>query len=106
LFKKFLLRRHYCDRLIEHHVALNGFEDRFELLTGGKPHQTRSGLVTIDKEKNRYITVRNSGTRPVMTQAVRVLNNLLSLPDAQLTPVITKGKSILTVMNKARNNTL
>jgi hypothetical protein len=41
-----------------------------------------------------------------MTQAVRILNNLLSLPDAQLTPVVTKGKSILTVMNKARNNAL
>jgi hypothetical protein len=107
LFKQFLLRRNYCDTLIENFVAKNCFDDRFDLLHGEKPHQQRAGLVTIDKEKNKYVPIRNSGLRPVMTQAVRIAYNLLEpavKKDVRLVPVVTKGKSILTVMNKARNN--
>jgi succinate dehydrogenase flavin-adding protein (antitoxin of CptAB toxin-antitoxin module) len=103
-FKKFLLRRNYCDRLINNYIALNCFEDRYELLNGGKPHKSRKSLEEKDKSLDRYVSVRNSGMRPVTTKAVNIFNNLLQLPDANLVPVVMKGKSILTVMNKARNN--
>jgi hypothetical protein len=47
--------------------------------------------------------LRNIGTRNLMTHAVRIISAVDNDPDsAQLVPVVTRGKSITTVLNKAR----
>ena len=106
-FRTFLFRRGYCESLIVKFIALNTFDDRDELLNGEKPHQTRVGLEPKDNSKNRYITIRNNGERLVIENALKNFNrffNVIVPNDLRFVPVITTGKSISTVMNKARKN--
>jgi hypothetical protein len=105
-FKQFLFRRNYCETKVEHFVALNSFDDRSDLLHGKKPHQQRKGLGT-DITNNRFVKIRNEGSRLLFTQGVRILNNLLvnsKATDDRIIPIVTKGKSILSVMNKTKKN--
>lgn len=101
-FKEFLLRRNYLEKQIQRFVALNQYEDRNELLEGLKPHDNRKEK-RKGKTDNRYIMLRNIGTRNLMTHAVRIISaNDIDPDSAQLIPVVTRGKSITTVLNKAR----
>ena len=103
-FREFLFRRNYCEDKVNHFIALNYFEDRTDLLQGRKPHKLRKGLGN-DINNNRSVIVANSGSRPLITKAVRIMNNLLStlkVTDTGLSPVVTKGNSIITKMNKTR----
>jgi hypothetical protein len=103
-FKEFLFRRNYCDEQVNKFVQLNYFEDRPELLQGRKPHQNRKGLGIVNNN-SRSVIVQNSGSRPLITKAVRILNNLLCNLDATdlgVQPVVAKGKNIISVMNKTR----
>jgi hypothetical protein len=103
-FREFLFRRNYCEDKVNHFITLNYFEDRTDLLQGRKPHKLRKGLGN-DINNNRSVIVANSGSRPLITKAVRIMNNLLStlkVTDTGLSPVVTKGNSIITKMNKTR----
>jgi hypothetical protein len=104
-FKEFLLRRNYCEEKVNHFLSLNYFDDRAQLLRGGKPHQQR--VFRNDNNNNRSVIVANNGSRPLITKAVRILNNLASIlnaTDVQFQPVVSKGTSIISVMNKTRKS--
>lgn len=103
-FREFLFRRNYCENKVNSFIALNYFEDRPDLLQGRKPHKLRKGLGN-DINNNRSVIVANDGSRPLITKAVRIMNNLLStlkVTDIGLSPVVTKGTSIISKMNKTR----
>ena len=103
-FKQFLLRRNYCESIVDRFIALNVHEDRADLLQGRKPHQLRKGLGN-DITNTRFVTVPNNGSRPIVTNANRILNNLLQTTgssDTAMQSVVTRGKSIISVMNKTR----
>ena len=105
-FRQFLFRRNYCESLVERFVNLNTFEDRSELLLGNKPHQLRKGL-NKDISQNRHVIVRNEGSRLLITRGITILNNLLAASNAaddKVNIVVSKGRSILSVMNKTRKN--
>ncbi|GES78965.1 reverse transcriptase (RNA-dependent DNA polymerase) domain-containing protein [Rhizophagus clarus] len=105
-FRKFLVRRKYSEELIDRFVSLNYYGDRNELLDGAKPHKTRENK-DKDLGNNRYISVRNSGSRPLLTSAILVVDNFVSslnILDTRLVPVVQKGKSIVSVMNQAKKN--
>ncbi|CAB4485906.1 unnamed protein product [Rhizophagus irregularis] len=108
-FKKFLHRRAYGQDLVEKFCSLNYYGDRCELLDGAKPHKTRNNARDInqDNHRNRYITVRNNGSRPLLTSAIHVVDsfvNTLEISERRLIPVVSRGKSIVSVMNQAKKN--
>ncbi|CAB5381736.1 unnamed protein product, partial [Rhizophagus irregularis] len=108
-FKKFLHRRAYGQDLVEKFCSLNYYGDRCELLDGAKPHKTRNNARDInqDNHRNRYITVRNNGSRPLLTSAIHVVDsfvNTLEISERRLVPVVSRGKSIVSVMNQAKKN--
>ena len=91
--------------MIDQFISLNYFEDRDELLRFEKPHQIRKGIK--DNDNTKYVAVRNSGTRPLVTSAVNIVNNLchlLDVTDVTIKPVITQGSTIVSEMNKAKKN--
>jgi len=103
-FKQFLFRRNYCESLVDKFVALNSFDDRAALLQGEKPHQNKDGLGK-DVKSNRYVIIRNEGSRLILTRGISILNNLLAAVNEthdRLIPVVSKGRSIISVMNKTR----
>jgi hypothetical protein len=105
-FKKFLLHRNYSHNLIENFCQLNYYGDRNELLDGAKPHKTRQN-VREDKGHNSYISVRNSGSRPLLTKAVNIIDNFVfsqSISERWLVPVVEQGKTIVSVINQAKKN--
>ena len=105
LFKKFLFRRKYLEQKIDRYLALNVYEDRSELLRGNKPHKDRKGK-SKEPRHNAYIMIENSGSRGIMTNAIKLIDNTASLIpkyDTRFLATIRKGKSILSVMNKTRN---
>ena len=103
-FKQFLFRRNYCESFVERFCTINNFEDRGALLDGLKPHQQRNGLGT-DVQSSRFVSIRNEGSRLLVTRGIKILNNLLSASNAaddRVNVVVSKGQSILSVMNKTR----
>jgi hypothetical protein len=65
----------------------------------------RKGLNKVTN--NRYVTVENSGSRPLITRAINVIDSLantLEIHDTRLVPVVKQGKSIVSVMNNAKKN--
>jgi hypothetical protein len=105
-FKQFLIRRKYSKPLIDRFVELNPFEDRDELLRHEKPHALRNKK---DKEQGniQYLAVRNSGSRPLVTKAINVIDRFchtLELIDFRIQPVVTQGSTVIEVMNKAKKN--
>ena len=105
-FKKFLLRRNYSQDLIERFCLLNYYGDRNELLVGAKPHKTRKNA-REEKGNNSYIAVRNSGSRPLLTSAIHVVDsfvNTLEITERRLVPVVSQGKTIISVMNQTKKS--
>jgi hypothetical protein len=105
-FKTFLLRRNYAEEQIERFVGLNYFEDRRALLDGEKPHKERKGLQEQDNN-DRTVLIRNSGVRPLMESSIRIVSNYsnaLSLTNFRMVPVVEKGKSIISVLDKAKKD--
>ncbi|CAB4491791.1 unnamed protein product [Rhizophagus irregularis] len=105
-FKKFLLRRKYSQDLIERFCSLNYYGDRNELLAGAKPHKTRKNA-REELGNNSYIAVRNSGSRPLLTSAIHVVDsfvNTLEISERRLVPVVSQGKTIISVMNQAKKS--
>ena len=106
LFKEFLLRRNYCDKLIDNFVELNYFEDRDDLLNGRKPHEQRKPK---DKrlDNHRPVIVYNDGCRPFITRTNGILNHLfdaLVVTDTKIDSVVSKGKSIGGILSKIRRD--
>jgi len=102
-FKQFLVRRKYGQDLIDRFVALNYFEDRDELLRHEKPHYIRTNKT--GKVTAKYVAVRNSGTRPLVTKAIKSIDSFcqsMGLVDFRIQPVITHGRTLVSVMNKAK----
>lgn len=104
-FKMFLVRRKYGQEFIDQFVNLNYFEDRDELLRHEKPHldrkDSKGNIVT------KYVAVRNSGTRPLVTKAINVIDNLcqsLEIVDFRIQPVVSQGSTLVSVLNKAKKN--
>src|SRR5262249_6795753 len=87
-------------------VNLNSYEDRIKLLRGEKPHQERKKGKGKELSHDSYIFVDNSGCREIITKAVKSIDYLSRNYDKtnlSFTPVVKKGKTIMTVMNKLRN---
>ncbi|CAG8776349.1 10340_t:CDS:1, partial [Rhizophagus irregularis] len=76
-FKKFLLRRKYSQDLIERFCSLNYYGNRNELLVGAKPHKTRKNA-RDELGNNSYIAVRNSGSRPLLTSAIHIVDSFVN----------------------------
>jgi hypothetical protein len=106
LFKQFLFRRGYCASLVNTQLQFNTFADRNALLRGEKPQLARKGKGK-NKRHNTYITIENSGIRDVVTKQVKLIDFVSSEFDKNLLtfiPVVKKGKTVMTVMNKTRKN--
>jgi hypothetical protein len=105
LFKEFLYRRNFLKQKIELQLDLNNYEDRIALLRGEKPHEQRKGKGK-GKQINRqdtYILVENSGCREIVTNFVKNIDYLARDYDKlplHFLPVVKKGKTVLSVMNK------
>src|SRR5579864_3138034 len=105
-FTHFLSRRGYHNDLINRFVRKNYYEDRVALLNLKKPHKQREPK---DRETKNVlqIQVRNSGSRPMMTHNIKLLNNFASTcsdVDLRLQPIVLKGKSVLSVFDLAKKN--
>jgi hypothetical protein len=107
-FTIFLSRRGYSEKLVSKFIAKNYFEDRAALLRGEKPHKLREGLDNKDLN-NRQLMVQNSGIRPLMTNVINIVDNIsasLQLVDFRIQPVVTRGKSVISVFDQAKKNLL
>ena len=107
LFRDFLFRRKYCERQIQNFLQKNTWDDRAALLRGEKPHLERQGKGKGKKSKqDAFILIDNSGCRDIITQQVKLIDNIasVSVPDLGLhfLPVVKKGKTILSVMTNMR----
>jgi hypothetical protein len=105
LFKEFLFRRNYLQEKVDRYLELNYYSDRDPLLRGEKPHQNRRKDLGNKSGNNVYIMLENSGARNLITTAVKKIDQVASGQPGQTIrylPVVKKGKSILTVVNKLR----
>ena len=105
LFKKFLFRRKYLEQKIDRYLTLNVYEDRSKLLVGDKPHKDRKGK-SKEPRRNAYIMIDNSGSRSILTNAVKVVDRVAAtIPNFNIRflSTVRKGRSILSVMNKTRH---
>jgi hypothetical protein len=103
-FKRFLFRRKYLETKIDRHIGLNYYSDRDALLRGDKPHKDRLGKGK-DTKVNTYIMIENSGSRNIITNAVKAVDKVVSrIPNfgTRFVPTIKRGKSIYSVMNQLR----
>ncbi|CAI2195575.1 7279_t:CDS:1, partial [Funneliformis geosporum] len=102
-FKQFLIRRKYLEYDINRFIRLNPYEHRSRLLLSEKPHIDEATLELRESiNKRRYIMVQNTGARPILVKAIRYIANFDQTEP--FTPVVRKGKSIISVLNKARKH--
>ena len=107
-FRHFLFNRKYLETKINRHLALNTYSDRDALLRGEKPHKDRIGK-DKDNVVNTYIMIDNSGTRSIITKAVKAVDNAVArLPNigTRFIPTVRRGKSVYSVMNNLRKSKL
>ena len=84
---------------------MNVYEDRSKLLVGDKPHKDRKGK-SKEPRRNAYIMIDNSGSRSILTNAVRVVDRVAAtIPNFNIRflSTVRKGRSILSVMNKTHH---
>jgi hypothetical protein len=108
-FKEFLYRRNFCENKVLRQLQLNDYNDRMALLRGEKPHQDRKDKgKMVDKRQDSYILIDNSGSRGIITSAVKQIDYIAREFNPTIgihfLPVVKRGKSILTVVNKMRKN--
>lgn len=102
-FKSNLLNRGYNEKHVDYFLNKRSYEDRVSLL--------RTSFKPDNDEKSVRLFIKNNATRPIIAKLLSrfVLDfNSEFEPDTPLTltPVIYKGRTILSTMNRARHQVL
>jgi hypothetical protein len=111
-FINFLRRRAYPEKIIQQKISLNNYNDRDDLLKGGKPHQMRkligSGNTNGETSKNAnwlFVPLENDSARPIVSDSLKGATKLSSLISKDETCTflfpVRRGRSIYSTLAKA-----